>query len=265
MRLILLCLVFLFSSVFAKNVYISVESTKNEINVKLHNKSHFDITFKYDPKYKNLYPLDDLPLKGTLKANSKRIVGKFMKGVGKYSLSNHYKWVVGNKIVLHNDGYLYALPYKKGTTRIVTQGFNGVFSHKGDSQYAVDFNHKTGDRVYASRGGIVVMMKADGKKGGTLKKFYSEANFITIKHDDGTYGKYNHLAYNGVKVKVGQKIKRGQFIGISGNTGYTNGEHLHFIVYKPKNHKSRESIKIKFIAREGIVVYPKRGMKLTAK
>ena len=265
MRFILLFLVFLISSVFAKNVYISVEKSTNEIIVNLHNKNHFDITFKYAPKYTNLYPLDNLPLSGTLKAKSKRVVGKFMVGVGKYSLNHKYKWVVGNKNVLHNDKYLYALPYKKGTFKFVTQGFNGVFSHKGDSQYAVDFNLKTGDRVYASRDGLVVMTKADGKKGGALKKFYSEANFITIKHDDGTYGKYNHLAHNGVKVKVGQKIKRGQFIGISGNTGYTNGEHLHFIVYKPKDYKSRESIKIKFIAREGIVIYPKRGMKLTAK
>jgi murein DD-endopeptidase MepM/ murein hydrolase activator NlpD len=188
-----------------------------------------------------------------------------MKVSGKYGLKNSYSWVVGNKNVYHNNKYLYALPYKKGETKIVTQGFNGVFSHKGESKYAVDFNHNIGDKVYACREGLVVMVKSDGKKGGTLKKYYDDANFITIKHSDGTYGKYNHLAYNGVKVKVGQKIKRGEFIGVSGNTGYTNGAHLHFIVYKPKDYKSRESIPIKFISKEGIITYPKRGMRLTAK
>jgi murein DD-endopeptidase MepM/ murein hydrolase activator NlpD len=172
---------------------------------------------------------------------------------------------VGNKNVYHNDKYLYALPFKKGTTQIVTQGFNGVFSHKGESKYAVDFNLKSGQEVYASREGIVVMTKSDGKRGGVQKEFYSDGNFITIEHDDGTLGKYNHLSYNGVKVQVGQRVKRGEFIGISGNTGYTNGEHLHFIVFKPKDENSRIPIKIKFISHEGIVTDLKRGMKLTAK
>lgn len=231
----------------------------------MHNTNLFDITYKYDADYENLYPLDDVPIEGTIRGKSKKVVAKFMKVGGKYSLNSSYQWVVGNKNVYHNNKYLYALPYKKGETKIVTQGFNGVFSHKGESKYAVDFNHKIGDKVYASRDGMVVMTKADGKQGGTLKKYYDEANFITIKHKDGTLGKYNHLAFNGVKVKVGQKIKRGEFIGISGNTGYTNGAHLHFIVYKPKDYKSRVSFPIKFISQEGIVTYPKRGMKLTAK
>ena len=250
---------------FANSVYFTTNSDSSEIVVTLHNKNNFDITYKYDAQYDNLYPLTEVPHVGVLKSKSSNVVAKFMKVGGKYSFQNSYEWVIGNKNVYHNNKYLYALPYKKGTQKTVTQGFNGVFSHKGESQYAVDFNLNVGEEVYASREGIVVMVKDDGKKGGVQKKYYDEANFITIEHSDGTLGTYNHLVYQGVKVKVGQKIKRGQFIGLSGNTGYTNGAHLHFIVYKPKDYKSRVSFPIKFISKEGIVIYPKRGMKLTAK
>jgi murein DD-endopeptidase MepM/ murein hydrolase activator NlpD len=250
---------------YAKSIFFTTNESHDEIIVTLHNKNIFDVTYQYDGEYENLYPLNEVPSVGVLRGNSSKVVAKFMKVGGKFSLSNYYHWVIGNKNVYHNNKYLYALPFKKGTSKVVTQGFNGVFSHKGESQYAVDFNHKIGEQVYASREGVVVMTKDDGKKGGVQKKYYDKANYITVQHPDGTLGTYNHLAYKGVKVKVGQKIKRGEFIGISGNTGYTNGPHLHFIVYKPKDYKSRVSFPIKFISKEGIVTYPKRGMKLTAK
>ena len=228
------------------------------------NKNIFDITYQYNAEYQNIYPMENLPFQSTLKGNEKKIIAKFLITGKKFSLENKYKWVLGNKNVYHNNNYLYALPYKRGSTQTVTQGFNGVFSHRGESQYAVDFDLRVGQKVFAARGGQVVLTKSDGKKGGTLKKYYDEANFITIKHDDGTYGKYVHLQEDGVKVKIGQYVKRGEFIGLSGNTGYSNGAHLHFIVFRPKDYKSRVSIPIKFITKEGIVSYLKKGQKLTA-
>lgn len=258
-------LVFFPLILYAKSIFFTATESSDEIVVTLHNKNIFDVTYQYNAEYKNLYPLNEVPNTGVLRKNSSKVVSKFMKVGGKFSLSNHYHWVIGNKNVYHNNKYLYRLPYKKATTKVITQGFNGGFSHKEESQYAVDFNLKIGEKVYASREGRVVMVKDDGKKGGVQKKYYNEANFITIEHSDGTLGKYNHLAYKGVKVKVGQIVKRGEFLGFSGNTGYTNGPHLHFIVFKPKDYKSRVSFPIKFISKEGIVTYPKRGMKLTAK
>ncbi|MBK7433819.1 MAG: M23 family metallopeptidase [Chitinophagaceae bacterium] len=37
-----------------------------------------------------------------------------------------------------------------------------------------------------------------------------------------------HLKYNGSKVKFGDQVNKGDLIGFSGNTGWTNGPHLHF-------------------------------------
>lgn len=58
----------------------------------------------------------------------------------------------------------------------------------------------------------------------------SYGNYVKIKHDNGYYTLYGHIAYNTVKVKVGDKVKRGQVIGYLGNTGESYGAHLHFEV-----------------------------------
>ena len=249
----------------AKKTVYTVSKVKNGmINIYIINKNIFDITYKYDAIYKNLYPMQELPIDKSLKANGSKLVAQFMSSHGKYELTNKYSWVMGNTKSMHDNRYRYRLPYKLGTTQVVTQGFNGKFSHSGNSKYAVDFGLKVGSKVFASRDGIVVAIKEDGNKNGLNKSFAKYANFITIKHEDGTYGKYVHLRKNGSEVKVGDFVKRGDFIAYSGNTGFTSGPHLHFVVFKAKDHKSRRSIPIKFISKSGVVFEPIRGKRYTA-
>lgn len=58
----------------------------------------------------------------------------------------------------------------------------------------------------------------------------SYGNYVKIKHDNGYYTLYAHIAYNTVKVKSGERVKKGQVLGYMGNTGYSFGGHLHFEV-----------------------------------
>ena len=58
----------------------------------------------------------------------------------------------------------------------------------------------------------------------------SYGNYVKLRHDDGYYTLYAHIAYNTVKVKVGNRVNRGQILGYMGNTGYSFGGHLHFEV-----------------------------------
>jgi hypothetical protein len=51
---------------------------------------------------------------------------------------------------------------------------------------------------------------------------------ITIKHDNGLTTTYAHN--NSLLVDVGEEVKRGQIIALSGRTGRTTGHHLHFEV-----------------------------------
>lgn len=63
----------------------------------------------------------------------------------------------------------------------------------------------------------------------------SYGNYVKIKHDNGYYTLYGHMAYNTVKVKTGDKVKKGQVLGYMGNTGYSFGGHLHFEVRTPSD------------------------------
>ena len=65
----------------------------------------------------------------------------------------------------------------------------------------------------------------------------SYGNYVKLRHDDGYYTLYAHMAYNTVKVKKGNIVKKGQVLGYMGNTGYSFGGHLHFEVRNPKDVK----------------------------
>lgn len=109
---------------------------------------------------------------------------------------------------------------------------------------------KKGTKICAARSGIVVEIKEDSKKGGLKRKYLMLGNHIIIKHDDGTYGNYWHLKHNGVLVNVGEAVKQGQVIGLSGSTGYSAFPHLHFEVTKEFT-VGQNQIPTQFITRKG--------------
>ncbi len=55
-------------------------------------------------------------------------------------------------------------------------------------------------------------------------------NYVVVAIGHGRYAFYAHLATGTLRVRIGQKVKRGQVIGLLGNTGNTDGPHLHFHV-----------------------------------
>jgi murein DD-endopeptidase MepM/ murein hydrolase activator NlpD len=128
----------------------------------------------------------------------------------------------------------------------VTQGYNGSYSHNGADQYAIDWKMPCGTPVHAARAGVVAKVKVDSSSGGPDRKYENCANYILIRHSDGTLANYAHLAKDGAKVKAGDVVEAGDLIGFSGNTGFTSGPHLHFSVFKTKNGKQRLSIPVQF-------------------
>lgn len=89
---------------------------------------------------------------------------------------------------------------------------------KGASTYhkGVDWATPTGTPVYASCGGTVA--KAGWGSG--------YGYVVYINHADGRQTRYGHLSK--VLVSVGQSVKQGDRIALSGNTGVSTGPHLHF-------------------------------------
>ena len=125
----------------------------------------------------------------------------------------------------------YAYPLGGGGVR-VAQGFGGAWSHRDEqNHYAVDFVAAIGTPVFAARDGTVMQVESDFDKAGlNAEKYGGRANYVRIAHDDGTMALYAHLREGGVLVRVGQRVSKGQQIGLSGNTGFTSGPHLHFAV-----------------------------------
>ena len=163
----------------------------------------------------------------------------------------NFGYFLGDQNTVKPDSnYLYRLPFKKGKTYRINQGANGKFSHNHPvSRYAIDFGLKIGDPVYAARGGLIVSaIDWFTRNGG--RELIDFANRVVILHDDGTIASYVHLAPNGVLVREGDHVTRGQVIARSGNTGFTRGPHLHFVVRKEKD----ISIPIRFEGYENTIL-----------
>ena len=154
--------------------------------------------------------------------------------------------------VRHNDETRYRLPFQKGETYRVSQGYEGRWSHRGQDRYAVDFAMPEGTTVCAAREGVVVDLKESSKTGGPDKKHKDEDNYVSIAHADGTIAEYHHLKHDGVLVEIGDAVTVGQAIALSGNTGYSTLPHLHFGVYSAVDGSHRQSHRVTFAAREGI-------------
>ena len=173
----------------------------------------------------------------------------------------HYflEWTVGDKDAVHDDDYLYALPYASGRSYRVLQGYGSRFSHTGLEAYAVDFDMPEGTPVHAARGGIVAEVVEQHSRGCWKNGCGKYANYIVILHNDRTTGEYYNLQQNGALVHVGDSIARGQRIGYSGNTGNTALPHLHFAVYRAASAGATQSVPIRFQSADGLVTRPRNG------
>jgi murein DD-endopeptidase MepM/ murein hydrolase activator NlpD len=175
-----------------------------------------------------------------------------------------YDWTVGDKDAAHDDDHLYALPYEKGRSFRVLQGYGSRFSHTGLEEFAIDLDMKEGTSVHAARAGVVARVEESHDIGCWEDGCGKYANFIVILHSDGTTGEYYHLRKNGALVEVGESVSRGQRIGQSGNTGHTTMPHLHFAVYRATEWGNTQSIPVRFQSRQGIINRPRRGARYFA-
>jgi murein DD-endopeptidase MepM/ murein hydrolase activator NlpD len=152
-------------------------------------------------------------------------------------------------IIKDDTSYVYALPFEEGRQYFLIQGYFSSFTHR--ERAALDFKMKRGTKICAARDGIVVRVKEDGDRGGWNKKYRPYGNNIVIQHADGSRAGYWHLQKNGALVNVGDTVKKGQVIGLSGKTGYAWIPHLHFLVWKLTN-EGWQQVATRFQTSKGI-------------
>lgn len=157
------------------------------------------------------------------------------------------------------DDTRYHLPFSASQFRI-NQAFNGEFSHHDPaSQYAVDIGMPEGTPVLAARAGVVMTVESDYYGNGLdMAKYGDRANNIRVVHADGTMAVYAHLQLESARVQVGEHVHAGQTLALSGDTGYTNGPHLHFCIQRNAN-MELVSVPFQFTGPNGDFV-PTQGM-----
>lgn len=241
-----------------------VEVKKNAdgaVNFYLRNNKPYTITITLDVEPQNLTSNQGNTITKTIDGGSSVLALSYQPRL-RYRRTDYdydFQWAVGRLDVVHDDHYLYRLPYAKMGEPYVVQGFNGGYSHRGFAKYAVDFAMPNGTQIFAAREGTVVDVEYRNNRGGAARKYARYANFVVIEHSDGSTGEYYHLQQNGVFVRPGDKIKRGQLIGLSGSTGFTSLPHLHFAVYKAMSWGDTQSLPIKFLSANGIIENPRSG------
>jgi murein DD-endopeptidase MepM/ murein hydrolase activator NlpD len=98
-------------------------------------------------------------------------------------------------------------------------GSERIFNGKTSSPHlGLDFRVPSGTPVAAMNDGTVLL----------ARPLYFEGNFVVLDHGQGLLTLYLHLSE--FKVKEGERVKRGQVIGLSGGTGRATGPHLHVAV-----------------------------------
>jgi len=150
-------------------------------------------------------------------------------------------------------------PFARNLIFPISQGLDDAQTHQdAANRYAVDIVMPMGTAVLAARGGVV--MDSEYKHPDTGKedeRYLSQANYVRIAHDDGTMAVYAHLQRDSLRVVPGMRIPAGHWIANSGNSGYSSGPHLHFVVQMNID-MALESLPISFLRPEGGIMDPDR-------
>lgn len=112
---------------------------------------------------------------------------------------------------------------KKGYHRMTLPFGNQKLQGKDYLHKGVDFSGNPNvsggyDDILAFAGGTVITAGFEKDCG----------YWVRIDHGNGVISRYMHMKKGSLKVKVGNKVKKGQIIGSMGATGNVTGRHLHF-------------------------------------
>ena len=130
-------------------------------------------------------------------------------------------------------------------TWIVGQGYHGSESHAGYAAYALDLVKVDEDgRAHVRDGqrtkdwfgfGAELLATADGEVVRAIDRFTdnrvmgnaTDANTVIVKHDEAEFSEYVHLQRGSLRVRVGERVVRGQVLARAGNSG-SQTPHLHW-------------------------------------
>ena len=131
----------------------------------------------------------------------------------------------------NKEKMLASIPAIQPVRNIQLKRISSYFGYRIDPMYKVKKFHEGID--FSAPKGTPVHVTGDGKVIQVRRSMRGYGNEIRVDHGFGYITLYAHLS--AFKVKKGQRVKRGQVIGLVGNTGKSTAPHLHYEVRK-NNH-----------------------------
>lgn len=234
------------------NLDITYEKTSQGYRIVANNQEYCPVSAEVSFNLKNLKPSTGnqqvfvIPAKTERHVVTELIIVKPSKAI---EFGYQFKSTLGDVTLnTYDDDFYYSLPFATGSSYLISQGYNGNFSHQHKN--ALDFDLPMGSAVHAIRDGIVIETVEKHTKHCTEASCRKFNNYVLVYHNDGTFAAYSHINTNGVKPEVGDHIKQDELIAYSGNTGWTSGPHLHLEIYLPR-FEDRKTIKTLFKINDG--------------
>jgi murein DD-endopeptidase MepM/ murein hydrolase activator NlpD len=119
----------------------------------------------------------------------------------------------------HDRAPMWTAPFLKPRESVVTSEFGSgrVFNGQLTARHlGVDFRGAVGEPIRAANRGVVAL----------VDRFFLAGNVVYIDHGGGVVTSYFHMSKP--LVSAGDTVRRGQVIGLVGNTGRVTGPHLHW-------------------------------------
>lgn len=211
----------------------------------------------------NLLTAPELPARVVIPGLSERslLTAAAASPFNAWRLEFAYELMMGDPRAVPDPQADYQLPFDYPPGAEIHQAWGGRFSHTDPQNFhAVDFSLPVGTPILAARAGVVLDVNDDHFESGLDPRLATRANSVRIVHADGTMAVYAHLKHEAGWVRIGDRVRAGQQIALSGNVGFSSGPHLHFVVQRNAGMRL-ESVPFHFRVGEERI-QPSAGMRL---
>jgi hypothetical protein len=190
--------------------------------------------------------------------NSPLVVAPPLRG-GPWAAIYNSLWPTGHRRVFYTIGGTARLPGRYAIDFIKLDNA-GRYARGDEDSIRNWLGYCAG--VYAVADGVVASIRTDAAESNTLSAYTpaspenATGNYVSIRIAEDRFAFYEHLKPGSIRVKPGQKVKKGELIAELGFTGQTTGPHLHFHIANADSPLGAESIPFELESFRLIGSYP---------